>query len=140
MGNRGRFGKYGESKRLKRLRSRGGSATSAGEASGTTDRGKAGFGRRGQERRRTRIRPGGKKDAVFIRRLSEKVFGIYGPYGDLVPQWFATGATITRVASVDGVPAGFAMMGPAFHALSRRLTVSTEAATRPRKKAHNSEG
>ena len=39
---------------------------------------------------------------------------IYGPYGSLVSQWFATGATVTLVAFVDGVPAGFAMMGAAF--------------------------
>jgi ribosomal protein S18 acetylase RimI-like enzyme len=67
----------------------------------------------------TRILPAGERDGAFIRRLSGKVFAIYGPYGSLVPQWYATGATATIVASVEGVPAGFAMMGPAFQGAFR---------------------
>ena len=113
MGNMGRFGKYGESKRLERLGSKAGAAF-AEKTTVSTERRKAGFPKRVQKRNQTRLRPGRESDAPFIGRLSGKVFGIYGPYGSLVSQWFATGATVTLVAFVDRVPAGFSMVGAAF--------------------------
>jgi len=61
---------------------------------------------------RITIRPAKAGDAAFIRELSRQAFQVYGPYGDTVTQWFASGMTITLIASNEGGPAGFAMLGP----------------------------
>jgi ribosomal-protein-alanine N-acetyltransferase len=108
MGNRGRFGKYGETKRLNRLR---GSGIRDGYLKGSPARGypssKKGF----HGKARLATRPAGRSDKGFIAQLSGKVFNVYGPYRDMVSQWFTTGMTLTRIGLVDGAPAGFAMMG-----------------------------
>ncbi|MFC1579956.1 GNAT family N-acetyltransferase [Thermodesulfobacteriota bacterium] len=112
MGNMGRFGKYGEYKRLGRLGRKAGTG-SAEKAIDSRERRNTGFPKR-LPMSQTRLLPGRERDAPFIGQLSRKVFGIYGPYGRLVSQWFATGATVTLVAFVERVPAGFSMMGGAF--------------------------
>jgi ribosomal-protein-alanine N-acetyltransferase len=108
MGNRGRFGKYGETKRLNRLR-----------GAGTIDvhhrRSRAGEDTPSKEvfHRKARFasRPAGRSDKGFIAQLSGKVFSVYGPYRDMVSQWFATGLTVTRIGLMGGAPVGFAMVG-----------------------------
>ena len=108
MGNRGRFGKYGETKRLDRLR---GSGTRdvpyKGSGAGEYPSSKEGFHRKG----RFATRPAKRSDKGFIAQLSGKVFSVYGPYRDMVSQWFATGMTVTRIALMGGSPVGFAMVG-----------------------------
>ena len=108
MGNRGRFGKYGEIKRLNRLRGSGmRDAPGKGWGTGEHVHAKEGFHRKG----RLTTRPSKRSDKRFIAQLSGKVFSVYGPYREMVSQWFATGMTVTRIALVAGSPVGFAMMG-----------------------------
>ena len=50
-------------------------------------------------------------DTEFIRRLSQKVFHVYGPYEEVLPRWFESGITVTILASTEKKPVGFAMLG-----------------------------
>lgn len=94
-------------KRLDRLRK---SVTPTLPARASADRGRRDFFRSG----RISIRGAVLSDIDFIRRLSERVFSVYGPYGELVPGWFESNRTITLVAVEKGAPVGFAMMGRLF--------------------------
>lgn len=116
MGNRGRFGKYGEIKRLDRLR----------RAKASPDH----FHKTGDNRKQVkslqkrmdkhsdpqiRIREAKPGDVDFIRDLSRTAFSPYGPYEEILPQWFESGATITYVALMGKTPVGFAMFGKPAH-------------------------
>jgi ribosomal-protein-alanine N-acetyltransferase len=57
------------------------------------------------------IRQGVFSDEKFLRRLSGKVFSIYGPYQEMISRWLEMETTITLVALVRGRPAGFVMFG-----------------------------
>jgi len=111
MGNRSRFGKYGEIKRLGRLQQARISSASyhrPGVKSlnpGTSSK-KADF-----QKVRVKIRPANRSDADFISQLSEKVFNIYGPYKDTVSGWFESEMTVTVIALVEKRPVGFAIIG-----------------------------
>ena len=108
MGNRGRFGKYGETKRLNRLRGSGiRNGHQKESAAGRYPSSKKGF----HGKARFATRPARRSDKGFIAQLSGKVFSLYGPYRDMVSQWFATGMTLARIALMNGAPAGFAMVG-----------------------------
>jgi len=115
MGNRGRYGKYGETKRFARLRKAG-----AGQPH-TTGKGSEISGHPGRHKSQTffknqiRIIPARVTDANYIRTLSKRVFSQYGPYDDTLIQWFLSGITITVLASVGARPVGFAMLGRFFH-------------------------
>jgi ribosomal-protein-alanine N-acetyltransferase len=50
-------------------------------------------------------------DVRFLEDLSARVFGLYGPYGEIVSRWFESGAAFTCVAFRGDRPAGFAMIG-----------------------------
>jgi len=60
---------------------------------------------------RISIRKARPSDRGFISRLSEKVFSVYGPYGNLVPAWFESGRPLAFTAVEKESPIGFAMMG-----------------------------
>lgn len=107
MSRQGRFGKYGDRKRLDRLRNTGIRALPGGAALRNARPPYFGSGR--ISIRRARL-----SDMGFIGRLSEKVFRVYGPYGNLLPAWFESGLTITLVAVEKAAPIGFAMMGRIF--------------------------
>jgi ribosomal protein S18 acetylase RimI-like enzyme len=109
--NRGRFGKYGEIKRLERLRQAGFRAFLRNKPEkGAPARV---FFRGGMEKPRGSfiLRRAVQSDEGFIGGLSSRVFGLYGPYGEIVTRWFESGTAITFVALVGQRPAGFAMIG-----------------------------
>jgi ribosomal-protein-alanine N-acetyltransferase len=102
--HRGRFGKYGDIKRIDRLR-KSGIRTKP-------------YGERPRDRRppfiaetKLLVRRANLSDIRFIGQLSGKVFSVYGPYRRLVPQWFESGFTVTLIAVQQSVPVGFAMIG-----------------------------
>jgi ribosomal-protein-alanine N-acetyltransferase len=104
VSQRGRFGKYGDIKRIERLKKSGIRTRPSGEES--------------KDRRlpftveiRLQVRRANLSDIGFIAQLSGRAFRVYGPYRSLVPQWFETGSTITLIAVQQGRPVGFAMMG-----------------------------
>jgi len=110
MGTSGRFGKYGEQKRSDRLRqarNRPSSGMSLGKrpASDALHRGKQPI-----RKARTDIRPAKVSDAVFIRALSRKAFQQYGPYEDLLLNWFLSGIGATFMALVGKRVAGYVML------------------------------
>jgi ribosomal-protein-alanine N-acetyltransferase len=97
MGRRGRFGKYGENKRLERLRRAGNRDV--------TDR--AAKVRPGE----IRIGPARALDLDFIRTLSRRAFQEYGSYQNVISQWFHSEMTETIVGRIESRPVGFAMIG-----------------------------
>jgi ribosomal protein S18 acetylase RimI-like enzyme len=107
VSRQGRFGKYGEMKRLDRLRNSG-TRTLPGKAA--PEGGRQALFQSG----RISIRRANLSDIGFIGRLSGKVFSVYGPYRHLVPGWFESNLTITLVAVEKGAPVGFAMVGRLF--------------------------
>ncbi|MCG6878922.1 MAG: GNAT family N-acetyltransferase [Deltaproteobacteria bacterium] len=48
---------------------------------------------------------------AFIAALSGEVFYRYGPYEELLPQWFLSGFARTLVAELDDRPIGYVMLG-----------------------------
>ncbi len=111
MGNRGRFGKYGEIKRLNRLRKSGlGPFRASGQRFRipgylTLPKNRAFF------RNQLRITTARKIDIGFIRSLSRKVFRKYGAYDDMLSRWFVSGVALTILAKMGRRPVGYAMLG-----------------------------
>ncbi len=59
------------------------------------------------------VRPAKQEDLDYIRSLSKKVFQQYGPYEQMLADWFESGFTMTFLALMEGRPVGFAMIsGP----------------------------
>ena len=111
MSNRSRFGKYGEIKRLNRLRQAGNGLSFRHESGIRSLSRGALFGKAARQKAVVRIRPAKASDAHFVAQLGAKVFWIYGPYEDMVPQWFESKTTLTLIASMERKPVGFAMIG-----------------------------
>jgi len=111
MGNQGRFGKYGEIKRLDRLRQSGVRAAVGKAPGGETRAWSSPSSKALRQRGSIRIREARFSDKGFIGRLSGKVFEMYGPYEEMVIGWFESGVTATLIALMDGKPVGFAMVG-----------------------------
>lgn len=115
MGNRGRFGKYGDHKRIKRLqdaRIRSGSAPRAvPESTRFTERYRKKISRKTP---RISIRPATPLDVNYIRALSKKSFQKYGPYENVLPCWLESGITSSFIAIMQERPVGFAMLGQPF--------------------------
>lgn len=111
MGKGGRYGKYGETKRIARLRrarAEGSYARRRGvDLSGTPGAQE----RKAAGRRRITIREAKEGDSDYIRSLGGKVFHHYGPYEELLPAWFETGIAWTILALMGREPVGFAMLG-----------------------------
>ena len=111
MGNRGRFGKYGEAKRTNRLRHSRIKSPSPLRSGIKTPGSNGSYKTSTSQKSRVIIRGGEDSDASFIGRLSEKVFSIYGHYEETVPRWFELEMTHTIIADMHGKPVGFAMLG-----------------------------
>jgi ribosomal-protein-alanine N-acetyltransferase len=56
------------------------------------------------------VRPAQASDTDFIRSLSREAFCRYGPYEDLLSNWFLSGIGLVLVALMGKRPAGFAML------------------------------
>jgi ribosomal protein S18 acetylase RimI-like enzyme len=110
VSHRGRFGKYGDIKRIDRLRKAGIRTRPFSEQS--KDRKPPSIAKS-----RLVVRRANLSDIAFIGQLSGRVFSVYGPYRGLVSQWFESGSTITIIAVQRGRPVGFAMMGRLFDGL-----------------------
>ena len=80
-----------------------------GSAAGT-DRFKRSRKERFRKGAELRVRPAKRADLTFIGLISEKIFRPYGPYGDIISQWFTSGATMTLVADAGPDPVGFVML------------------------------
>lgn len=111
MGKQGRYGKYGEQKRIARLRESGTRKLIPKQkdlprsVSDRLHRDKGPF------RPRILIEPAETSDVGFIRSLSQTVFSRYGPYDSLLSEWFLSGLMLTLKAMEKKVPKGFAMLG-----------------------------
>ncbi len=115
MGTRGRFGKYGDHKRIKRLqnaRIRSGSAPRAvPESTRLTERYRKTISRKAS---RISIRPATILDVSYVGALSKKAFHKYGPYENILPGWLESGITFSFIAIMEERPVGFAMLGRPF--------------------------
>jgi len=112
MGKRGRFGKYGETKRLDRLRQARKEVSFRSAPRIKSLKAETALREKVDRKSRVRIRPATASDLDFVIRLSGKVFHIYGPYRDMISQWFESEITETIVAQEKKKPVGFAMLGP----------------------------
>jgi ribosomal protein S18 acetylase RimI-like enzyme len=61
--------------------------------------------------KRVLLRPAEEGDLKYIRDLSGRLFEDYGPYGDMLPDWFRQGAAATFLVMIEDRPAAFAMLG-----------------------------
>ncbi len=114
MGNRGRFGKYGEIKRYDRLRRAKMtpllSNRSRLKSSGT----RKPLSKSSPKESPVIICAAEDSDNEFITRLSRRVFNVYGPYEEIIPRWFESEIKRTIIACTGGKRAGFAMIGDPF--------------------------
>ena len=111
MGNRGRFGKYGDIKRVERLRrARIGQDGSRKRIGGLLG-GAPGHGKKTIHKVQVMIRHARPSDGAYIRRLSKKVFDMYGDYEDMLPRWSLSDMTVTLLALRGRQAVGFAMLG-----------------------------
>ncbi len=112
MGNRGRFGKYGEHKRIGRLRDVGiRPGFNSHRGSLKEPHGIARYNQKVSQKARITIRPAIPSDMHYVAGLSRKVFQQYGPYEDILPQWLESGFTVTFMAMLEKKPVGFVMLG-----------------------------
>jgi ribosomal protein S18 acetylase RimI-like enzyme len=58
------------------------------------------------------IEPADLTDGTYIAYLSDQVFYIYGSYGPVISQWFASQRCRTLMANTEKGPVGFVMTGP----------------------------
>jgi ribosomal protein S18 acetylase RimI-like enzyme len=111
MSNRGRFGKYGELKRLERLKARPlphhGEKITHLETGKRFPSGSKAFGR-------VKIRRASEGDASFIRSLSRTVFSKYGPYDDILGSFFHEAGGACLIAEAGGRRCGFLILGRPF--------------------------
>lgn len=115
MGNRGRFGKYGDHKRIKRLQNaRIGSNSAPGAEPGSTRLAKRYGKALSRKTSRISIRPATLLDVSYVVALSKKAFHKYGPYENILPAWLESGVTYSIIAIMEGKPVGFAMLGRPF--------------------------
>jgi ribosomal protein S18 acetylase RimI-like enzyme len=110
MSKRGRFGKYGEIKRISRLQKA--RTTSMHVVGLGTKATKGGTIRKEKKPQRLHVelKRAEASDVEFVRNLSHRVFRQYGPYEQMLPQWFESGITLTLLAFMDRMPVGFAML------------------------------
>jgi ribosomal-protein-alanine N-acetyltransferase len=111
MGKRGRFGKYGEVKRLARLRK--GRADSVFSTRGEVKalRDATHFKKKASCIDRVTTRLARTSDEDYIRSLSERAFHQYGSYDKMLSHWLVSGTTVTLLALMNKGPVGFAMLG-----------------------------
>ena len=56
------------------------------------------------------MRPAEAVDVDFIQRLGGKVFHRYGPYDEILVDWFTSDISLTFLAEMENRPVGFAML------------------------------
>jgi ribosomal-protein-alanine N-acetyltransferase len=110
MSKQGRYGKYGEIKRFERLRQSKTHSALASRRELRVQKQRT-LGKSMPKKRAVTIRPATSPDAVFIRSLSHDQFSRYGPYEDILLEWFESGAALVFVALHRSNPVGFAMLG-----------------------------
>jgi len=76
-------------------------------------------------------------DIDYIRDLSRTAFQEYGPYEDMLPDWFMSGITVTLLALLEERPVGFAMIRrlgreSRLHRVSELLAIAVKSAQRKR--------
>jgi ribosomal protein S18 acetylase RimI-like enzyme len=76
-------------------------------------------------------------DVDYIRSLSKAAFHEYGPYEDMLPDWFTSGITVTLLAVLEERPVGFAMIRrigreSRLHRVSELLAIAVEPTQRKR--------
>jgi ribosomal-protein-alanine N-acetyltransferase len=76
-------------------------------------------------------------DVDYIRSLSKAAFHEYGPYEEMLPDWFTSGITVTLLAILKESPVGFAMIRrigreARFHPVSELLAIAVEPRRRKR--------
>ena len=109
MNKHGRFGKYGEKKRIERLR-QSRSVQGQMQMKGISSPRKASHNKdKASSITRVTTRPARPSDVDYIRSLSKKVFHQYGPYEIMLPRWFEAVITVTLLALLGKKPVGFAM-------------------------------
>jgi len=111
MGHQGRFGKYGDIKRVARLRKSRTTQSLSLKTGSKPLKHLPSLTKKGYSSARLHLRSGRASDAHFITRLCEKVFSIYGPYGAMISRWHRLKTTTTIVALIGPKPMGFAMIG-----------------------------
>lgn len=112
MGRRGRFGKYGEIKRIARLwQAKRGPGYPYKTGVDKTRKNPPVVEKTTSKDRFTAI-PAGKSAAYFISNLSRTAFHIYGPYENILPGWLESGKTLTLLGIRGEMPVAFAMLGP----------------------------
>lgn len=112
MGNRGRFGKYGDIKRVDRLRrARMGTHLSNGKKRINFFQNRKSSYQGLPQDLAVSVRLAHGSEIYFIKGLSRKLFNLYGPYDEIIPKWFESDITITFITLVNGQPVGFAMIG-----------------------------
>lgn len=111
MSNRGRFGKYGELKRLERLKAR--PLPHPGEKLPRIET-KSGFPSGAKGAGHVKIRRAYEGDASFIRSLSKMVFSKYGPYDGILGSFFQEGGGPCFIAEAGGLRCGFLILGRPF--------------------------
>lgn len=109
MSKHGRFGKYGEKKRIERLRqSRSVQGQMQRKEIGSPPK-TAHHKDKISSKTQVTTRPAGPSDVDYIENLSGKVFHQYGPYEVMLPRWFEAVITVTVLALKGKKPVGFAM-------------------------------
>jgi ribosomal protein S18 acetylase RimI-like enzyme len=73
----------------------------------------------------------------YIRSLSKEAFREYGPYEEMLPDWFMSGITVTLLAVLEERPVGFAMIRRVgresrLHPVSELLAIAVEPPQRKR--------
>jgi ribosomal protein S18 acetylase RimI-like enzyme len=115
MSKQGRFGKYGESKRVDRLRrARIGTPSSDGSEI-RPFRSRPSSDQTFYKKPHAKIFPAMDMDVHFLTRLSGEVFKIYGSYEEMIPKWFESEMNVTIIARMNRQPVGFAMIGEPFN-------------------------
>ncbi|MBW1742920.1 MAG: GNAT family N-acetyltransferase [Deltaproteobacteria bacterium] len=76
-------------------------------------------------------------DVDYIRSLSKTAFQEYGPYEEMLPDWFTSGITVTLLAVLEERPVGFAMIRrlgreSRLHRVSELLAIAVEPEQRKR--------
>lgn len=61
--------------------------------------------------RRIFLRPAKAGDVGYIKDLGRRVFERYGPYEEMLPDWFREGSAVTLLTLIDDEPVAFAMLG-----------------------------
>ena len=135
MANRGRFGKYGDKKRIERLRRAKVEPSYAQRKQIISDEIQADYRKTTSKKRHITLRYAKASDVNFIRTLSRNAFHEYGPYEEILPRWFLSGMTVTLLALMRKEPVGYAMLGRHQHVwyaprVSEMLAIAVEPGSR----------